>query len=109
MTRSNDSMLHLTRSTRQTPEVAGKQGNASGSIMNCIQKTSIRPMVARPLTSGAGGQKSDGSWDEQFYTGTGFPRVFYLAYHLYRQYFPLIALTTYAKAMAGDITERIVQ
>src|SRR5947207_5290514 len=54
-------------------------------------------------------QKSDGSWDEQFYTGTGFPRVFYLAYHLYRQYFPLIALTTYAKAMAGDITERIVQ
>ena len=54
-------------------------------------------------------QKSDGSWDEQHYTGTGFPRVFYLAYHLYRQYFPLIALTTYAKAMAGDITERIVQ
>ena len=32
-------------------------------------------------------------------TGTGFPRVFYLMYHLYRQYFPLIALTTYAKVM----------
>ncbi len=44
-------------------------------------------------------QQKDGSWDEEFYTGTGFPRVFYLAYHLYRQYFPLIALTTYAKAM----------
>ena len=54
-------------------------------------------------------QNSDGSWNEQFYTGTGFPRVFYLAYHMYREYFPLIALTTYAKAMAGDITERIVQ
>jgi len=47
-------------------------------------------------------QKVDGSWDEPLYTGTGFPRVFYLAYHLYRQYFPLIALTTYAKVMKGS-------
>jgi squalene-hopene/tetraprenyl-beta-curcumene cyclase len=45
-------------------------------------------------------QKKDGSWDEAWYTGTGFPRVFYLMYHLYRQYFPLIALTTYKKVMA---------
>jgi squalene-hopene/tetraprenyl-beta-curcumene cyclase len=45
-------------------------------------------------------QTKDGSWDEEFYTGTGFPRVFYLKYHLYRQYFPLIALTAYAKVMA---------
>ncbi|MBO0910381.1 MAG: squalene--hopene cyclase [Acidobacteria bacterium] len=44
-------------------------------------------------------QKKDGSWDEAWYTGTGFPRVFYLMYHLYRQYFPLIALTTYEKVM----------
>ncbi len=45
-------------------------------------------------------QNKDGSWDEAFFTGTGFPRVFYLMYHLYRQYFPLIALTTYSKVMA---------
>jgi squalene-hopene/tetraprenyl-beta-curcumene cyclase len=44
-------------------------------------------------------QKEDGSWDEDFFTGTGFPRVFYLKYHLYRQYFPLLALTTYQKVM----------
>ena len=44
-------------------------------------------------------QKKDGSWDESWYTGTGFPRVFYLMYHLYRQYFPLIALTTFNKVM----------
>jgi len=37
--------------------------------------------------------------DEELFTGTGFPRVFYLKYHLYRQYFPLLALTTYAKVM----------
>ncbi len=42
-------------------------------------------------------QKPDGSWDEPQYTGTGFPRVFYLAYHLYRIYFPLLAMTTYAR------------
>jgi len=44
-------------------------------------------------------QKEDGSWDEPYCTGTGFPCVFYLQYHLYRQYFPLLALTTYAKVM----------
>lgn len=37
-------------------------------------------------------QKSDGTWDEKFTTGTGFPNVFYLTYHLYRQYFPVLAL-----------------
>ncbi len=40
-------------------------------------------------------QKADGSWDEHYYTGTGFPRVFYLKYDLYRQYFPLLALADY--------------
>ncbi len=37
-------------------------------------------------------QKEDGSWDEDHWTGTGFPRVFYLKYHLYRICFPLYAL-----------------
>jgi squalene-hopene/tetraprenyl-beta-curcumene cyclase len=37
-------------------------------------------------------QNPDGSWDEPYNTGTGFPGVFYLTYHLYRQYFPLLAL-----------------
>ena len=40
-------------------------------------------------------QRSDGAWDEPQYTGTGFPRVFYLRYHLYRIYFPLMALGRY--------------
>ncbi len=46
-------------------------------------------------------QKKDGSWEEESFTGTGFPRVFYLSYHLYRQYFALLALTTYAKVIAA--------
>ena len=39
-------------------------------------------------------QLPDGSWEENLATGTGFPNVFYLTYHLYRHYFPLLALTT---------------
>ena len=37
-------------------------------------------------------QQLDGNWPEDFFTGTGFTRVFYLKYHLYRTYFPLLAL-----------------
>ena len=53
-------------------------------------------------------QRNDGSWDESMgegaqresiITGTGFPKVFYLAYTMYRQYFPLMALTAYKRAM----------
>ena len=55
--------------------------------------------VARGIAYLLRTQKTDGSWDEPYFTGTGFPRVFYLKYHLYRQYFPLLAFTTYAKVM----------
>ena len=44
-------------------------------------------------------QKQDGSWDEADFTGTGFPRVFYLRYHYYRIYFPLMALGRWADAV----------
>jgi len=43
-------------------------------------------------------QQPDGTWHETEFTGTGFPRVFYLRYHYYRLYFPLMALARYAKA-----------
>ena len=52
-------------------------------------------------------QRRDGSWDESLYTGTGFPRVFYLMYYMYRQYFPLLALTVYAKASAVSQEEHL--
>jgi squalene-hopene/tetraprenyl-beta-curcumene cyclase len=44
-----------------------------------------------------GTQQEDGSWKEDLATGTGFPRVFYLSYHMYRNSFPLLALNTYLK------------
>ena len=45
-----------------------------------------------------GSQTSDGTWLQRAWTGTGFPRVFYLNYHLYPHYFPLMALGQYADA-----------
>jgi squalene-hopene/tetraprenyl-beta-curcumene cyclase len=42
-------------------------------------------------------QNEQGSWDEEPFTGTGFPKVFYLKYHLYRHYFPLFALARYRR------------
>jgi squalene-hopene/tetraprenyl-beta-curcumene cyclase len=53
------------------------------------------PAVKRAVRHLVETQKSDGSWDENETTGTGFPRVFYLKYHLYRDYFPLYALARY--------------
>ena len=41
-------------------------------------------------------QKEDGSWSEPDFTGTGFPGVFYLKYHLYRNSFPVYALARYS-------------
>jgi squalene-hopene/tetraprenyl-beta-curcumene cyclase len=42
-------------------------------------------------------QREDGSWDEPWFTGTGFPGNFYINYHLYRLVFPLMALGRYMK------------
>ncbi len=47
-------------------------------------------------------QLPDGTWAEPEFTGTGFPRVFYLRYHYYRIYFPLLALSQWATAVPGN-------
>ncbi len=52
-------------------------------------------------------QQPDGTWKEDYCTGTGFPRVFYLAYTDYRNTFPLLALATYMKA-TGSSREELV-
>jgi squalene-hopene/tetraprenyl-beta-curcumene cyclase len=65
---------------------------------NDIRSDSVARGIAYLLRT----QQKDGSWDEADPAGTGFPRVFYLKYHMYRQYFPLLALTTYAKMVAEE-------
>jgi squalene-hopene/tetraprenyl-beta-curcumene cyclase len=51
--------------------------------------------VTRGITHLLERQSADGSWEEDEFTGTGFPCVFYLKYHLYRNCFPLYALARY--------------
>lgn len=53
------------------------------------------PAVGRGIAWLAAQQKADGEWDEAPYTAVGFPRVFYLRYHGYKLFFPLMALARY--------------
>ncbi len=50
-------------------------------------------------------QSADGSWAELETTGTGFPRVFYLKYDMYRNAWPLLALATYEKLLSKAPSE----
>ena len=50
-------------------------------------------------------QAADGSWAEPEVTGTGFPRVFYLRYDMYRNNWPLLALATYRNYRSGSFHE----
>ena len=46
-------------------------------------------------------QNEDGSWTEEEITGTGFPKVFYLKYDMYRNAWPLLAMATYRKLLTN--------
>ncbi len=63
-----------------------------------------RGSAARRPTRGVGylvdTQRPDGTWDEPWYTGTGFPGDFYINYHLYRMVFPVMALGRYVRRVA---------
>ncbi|MEV6979719.1 squalene--hopene cyclase [Sphaerisporangium sp. NPDC051017] len=51
-------------------------------------------------------QRPDGTWDEPYFTGTGFPGDFYINYHLYRLVFPISALGRYLHARETDAAAR---
>ena len=60
------------------------------------------PAVERGIAYLARTQRADGLWAEEHYSGTGFPRVFYLRYHGYAQFFPLWAVARYRNLTAGN-------
>jgi squalene-hopene/tetraprenyl-beta-curcumene cyclase len=60
------------------------------------------PTVERGVAFLCETQTPSGTWDEPFYTGTGFPGDFYINYHLYRLVFPVQALGRYVQAVQGD-------
>ena len=60
------------------------------------------PSVARGINFLLDAQRAHGFWDEERYTATGFPRVFYLRYHGYSKFFPLWALARYKNLISGQ-------
>ena len=62
-------------------------GDATGQYPHLVLKRGIHYLLDA--------QCHDGTWDEEYFTGTGFPCHFYLKYHLYQQHFPLTALGRY--------------
>ena len=65
------------------------------------------PAVARGIRFLLEHQGADGFWKEDFYTATGFPRVFYLRYHGYSKFFPLWAVSRYRNLARGN-TESVI-
>ncbi len=69
---------------------------AAGEAMSTTVRRGIDWLMAT--------QQLDGNWHEDEFTGTGFPKVFYLKYHNYRLYFPLMALGRYRAALQTQTT-----
>ena len=72
-------------------------GRGDGRVERAIKWLVDTQLSKADAADGAKNPDGDpaGSWCELEYTGTGFPRVFYLRYHLYRLYFPLMALASF--------------
>jgi squalene-hopene/tetraprenyl-beta-curcumene cyclase len=83
------------------PELAGRGTSTASQTAWALlallaagcQGTAVEAGIAYLVTS----QRADGTWDEPWFTGTGFPGDFYINYHLYRQVFPVTALGRYVR------------
>ena len=88
------------------PETKG-QGNSTASqtawgLIGLLAGASPDdPAIQKSVAYLVHQQNSDGSWSEAEFTGTGFPGVFYLKYHLYRNSFPLYALARFLTQVQG--------
>lgn len=68
---------------------------AAGEVTRVFVNKAIERGISYLLET----QRSDGTWNEAEFTGTGFPSHFYLKYHLYQQHFPLTALGRYRASL----------
>jgi len=102
----------------ETPESYADPGLAGTGVPTASQTAwAVAGLVAagrgRSAAVGRGAdwlvarQEADGTWEQREFTGTGFPRVFYLRYHWYPIYFPLLALARARRAAAAARRERV--
>jgi squalene-hopene/tetraprenyl-beta-curcumene cyclase len=85
------------------PSTASQTAWALMGLIACAQSPAEldRKSIRRGIDWLAATQNRDGSWTEPETTGTGFPKVFYLRYDMYRNNWPLLALATYANYKSG--------
>jgi len=67
---------------------------AAGETLSSEVKAGIQYLIKT--------QKKDGRWEEEYFTGTGFPSHFMIRYHLYRDVFPLMALGLFLQDVEGE-------
>jgi squalene-hopene/tetraprenyl-beta-curcumene cyclase len=82
----------------------------AGRVLEALGRVGIgpgNPAVDRGLAYVRRTQEPDGSWEQPEFTGTGFPRVFYLRYHWYPIYFPLISLVRARRMIASGVLEKV--
>ncbi len=79
---------------------ASTASQAAWAVMGlCAFDDPDRPSLRRGIEYLVRTQNTDGSWSEDEATGTGFPKVFYLKYDMYRNAWPLLALATYRELL----------
>jgi len=92
----------------EDPDLRG-QGPSTASqtawaLLALLAAGQLNTQVGRGIRYLIETQQEDGSWLENYFTGTGFPKDFFIKYHLYRNYFPLMALGRYRVARKeGDL------
>jgi squalene-hopene/tetraprenyl-beta-curcumene cyclase len=87
------------RSYRDKSQVGRGVSTASQTgwaLMALLAAKERSPSIDRGIAWLIDNQREDGGWDEEEFTGTGFPGDFYINYHIYRNVFPLTALGRYA-------------
>ncbi len=87
-------------------EIYGKDDADLLRALRWLAHTQLTPDDAADPARNPDGDPA-GSWCETEFTGTGFPKVFYLRYHLYRLYFPMMALGRFLGDKATGETKRL--
>jgi squalene-hopene/tetraprenyl-beta-curcumene cyclase len=82
---------------------ASTPSQTAWALLGLMAAGETGPAVSRGVAYLASTQRDDGEWDEQAYTAVGFPRVFYLRYHGYRLFFPLMALARFRNLRRGNL------
>jgi squalene-hopene/tetraprenyl-beta-curcumene cyclase len=72
----------------------------------CAFDDPFDPALVRGVKHLINTQNADGSWSEDEITGTGFPKVFYLKYDMYRNAWPLLALANYRALLERTLSRK---